>query len=298
MTLIRPEAVESLEPGLRRVLAGNPSPMTHWGTNTYIVGEGRVAIIDPGPNDPNHLQSILAALGPGEQVSHILVTHSHTDHSSLARPLAKATGAPVLAFGDSLAGRSAVMVRLAAGGQIGGGEGVDQRFVPDEVLSDGQVISASDWTMRVLWTPGHFGNHLSFAWNDAVFTGDHIMGWASTLVSPPDGDLTAFMASTELLAGRRDRVFYPGHGAPIDDPAGRTNWLLAHRRQREAAILQALARGPSEIAELTVRIYTDVRPGLRRAAERNVFAHLIDLVLKSRVAATPEIAFSARYSLI
>ena len=298
MTIKRPEPVELLEPGLRRVLAANPSPMTHWGTNTYIVGEGRVAIIDPGPRDRGHFQAILAALGPGERVSHILVTHSHLDHSSLARPLANETGAPVLAFGDSLAGRSAVMSKLAASGLAGGGEGVDTKFVPDEVLTDGQIIAGKDWTLRTLWTPGHFGNHLSFAWNDAVFTGDHIMAWASSLVSPPDGDLTDFMASTKMLIGRSDRVFYPGHGAPIFDPASRARWLLEHRRQREASILQALVEGASDIAAITARIYTDVRPALLHAAERNVFAHLIDLIHQSRVAATPDIAFSARYFLI
>ena len=298
MTIKRPEPVESLEPGLRRVLAANPSPMTHWGTNTYIVGEGRVAIIDPGPRDRGHFKTILAALSPGERVSHILVTHSHLDHSSLARPLADETGAPILAFGDSLAGRSAVMNKLAASGLAGGGEGADTKFAPDEVLTDGQIIAGKDWTLSTLWTPGHFGNHLSFAWNDAVFTGDHIMAWASTLVSPPDGDLTDFMASTKMLFGRRDRVYYPGHGAPIFDPAGRAAWLLDHRRERETSILLALAEGARDIAAITARTYTDVRPALLPAAERNVFAHLIDLIHQSRVVATPDIAFSAKYFVI
>ena len=297
MTPVRPELVEMPEPGLRRVLANNASPMTHWGTNTYIVGTSRVAVIDPGPNDPNHLRAILAALGPGERISHILVTHSHLDHSALARPLARETGAPVLAFGDSLAGRSAVMSALAARGLAGGGEGVDGEFEPDKFLSDGQVISGAGWALRALWTPGHLGNHLSFAWKDVVFTGDHIMGWASTFISPPDGDLKAFMASTAMLAGRTDRIFYPGHGAPVRDPARRVRWLLDHRRQREAAILHALGDGPCGVSALTARVYTDVNPGLLRAAERNVFAHLIVLVQNSRVAAAPEIAISAEYSL-
>ncbi|NKW71886.1 MBL fold metallo-hydrolase [Rhodobacteraceae bacterium R_SAG10] len=297
MQAVRPEPVECLEPGLRRVLADNPSPMTHWGTNTYIVGTGRVAVIDPGPNDAGHLRAILAALGRGERVSHILITHSHMDHSALARPLACETGAPVLAFGNSLAGRSAVMNALAARGQAGGGEGVDSAFEPDEVLTDGQLISGHDWALRALWTPGHLGNHLCFAWNGAVCSGDHIMGWASTFISPPDGDLTAFMASTTMLAGRTDRVFYPGHGAPVHDPTRRVRWLLDHRRRREAAIMQVLADEPSKIAALTARIYTDVKPSLLRAAARNVFAHLIDLVQHSRVVAVPKIACSAEYSL-
>ena len=287
-----------LEPGIRRVLAPNPSPMTHWGTNSYIVGEGRVAVIDPGPSDRAHLQAILDALQPGETVSHILVTHSHLDHSPLARPLAEATGAPVLAFGDSCAGRSEVMKRLAAAGLAGGGEGVDREFAPDEFPADGADIDGADWRLTAIWTPGHFGNHLSFACNDAVFTGDHIMGWASSLVSPPDGDLTAFMASTEKLAGRGDRIFYPGHGAPVGDPTARANWLLQHRRGRESAILTALTQGPMTVKALTAQIYTDVEPRLMPMAERNVFAHLIDLCGRSRVQPAPELTLTAVFSLL
>ncbi|MGB5557583.1 MAG: MBL fold metallo-hydrolase [Paracoccaceae bacterium] len=296
MTGQRPERVERLEPGLRRVLAPNPSPMTHWGTNTYILGEGRVAVIDPGPDSRPHFDAILAALAPGETVSHILVTHSHIDHSPLAAPLAKATGAPVLAFGNSRAGRSAVMEELAAQGGIGGGEGVDLAFTPDETIADAATIAGNGWTLTAHWTPGHLGNHLCFAWGDTVFTGDHIMGWASSLVSPPDGDLTAFMASTRRLAARRDRIFYPGHGAPIQQPQARADWLIRHREARETASLAELSGVARTIPEITARVYHDTAPALRPAAERNVFAHLIDLAGRNLVRSEPALAFTARFT--
>ncbi len=164
--------MQELEPGIRRILAPNPSPMTYWGTNTYVVGEGRVAVIDPGPADPVHLRAILNGLAPGETVSYILVTHAHLDHSPLARPLAEATGAPVLAFGDALAGRSQVMCALVEGGLRSGGEGVDAGFAPDICLADGEAVAGDGWRLTALWTPGHFANHLCFALEDALFTAD------------------------------------------------------------------------------------------------------------------------------
>ncbi len=290
-----PGAVTELEPGIRRILAPNPSPMTQRGTNTYLVGEGDVAVIDPGPALPAHARAILEALAPGERVAAILVTHSHLDHSPLARLLAQATGAPVLAFGDSRAGRSPVMRHLARDGLSAGGEGVDTAFDPDETLADGARIDIGALAIEALWTPGHFGNHLCFGLGDAVFTGDHVMGWASSLVSPPDGDLGDFMASTARLASRADRIFYPGHGAPVDAPADRLRWLLDHRRGREAEILAHLAAGPRGIKALTRAIYTDIPGALIQAAERNVFAHLIDLHAKGRVAAEPRLAVNAMF---
>ncbi|WP_116131996.1 MBL fold metallo-hydrolase [Tropicimonas sp. IMCC34043] len=271
------------EPGLRRVLAPNPSPMTERGTNTYLVGKGAVAVIDPGPDDASHLQKILGALGPEERISHILVTHAHKDHSPLARRLAARTGAPVLGFGPHDAGRSALMEHLAAEG-LGGGEGIDADFLPDHALADGAVIEGAGWRIEAVWTPGHLSNHLCFAWQGALFTGDHVMGWASSLVSPPDGDLTAFMASCDRLAARSDRVYYPGHGAPVQDPAERIGWLIAHRRAREAQILAELDAAPADAATLAHRIYRDTPAPLLPAAERNVLAHLIDLSSRGMVA--------------
>ncbi|MFV2002316.1 MAG: MBL fold metallo-hydrolase [Paracoccaceae bacterium] len=297
MTGARPAALQSPETGVRRVLADNGSPMTDWGTNTYLLGEGRVAVIDPGPDDPAHLRAIIAALARGERISHIFVTHAHRDHSALARPLALATGAPVLAFGDALAGRSAAINALAADGLAGGGEGIDRSFCPDETLSDGQTVTCPGWSLSCLHTPGHMANHMCFASGDAVFTGDHVMGWASTLISPPDGDLGAFMRSCRRLAERADRVYYPGHGAPVSEPAGRIRWLMQHRRRGAQQILSALGEGLHDIDAIAAHIYHDVPGALLPAASRNVFAHLIDLVEQSRVKAVPHAALQARYFL-
>ncbi|MBR9841862.1 MAG: MBL fold metallo-hydrolase [Rhodobacteraceae bacterium] len=274
---------EEIEPGLRRLLAPNPSPMTFRGTNTYLVGTRGIAVIDPGPQSEVHLDAILDALTPGQEITHILVTHAHVDHSPLARPLAEKTGAPVLAFGDAYAGRSIVMQDLAEHGLAGGGEGIDASFVPDQILADGEIIQGDDWSFEVIHTPGHFGNHVSFALGDACFCGDHVMGWASSLVSPPDGDLTDFMASCRRLAARDWRVFHSGHGAPIETPAERLAWLMAHRDMREAEILAALETGPACAYDLARRIYTETPTALMGAATRNVFAHLVDLIGKNCV---------------
>lgn len=277
---------QMLEPGLHRIVAPNPSPMTYRGTNTYLVGTRGLAVVDPGPASEAHLEAILAALSPDQHVSHILITHTHLDHSPLARPLAKATGAPVLAFGNAGAGRSEIMQKLAQAGETGGGEGIDTGFAPDEIIADGAVIRGDGWVLEAIHTPGHIGNHLSFAYGDACFTADHVMGWASSLVSPPDGDLTDFMASCARLEARDWRIFYPGHGAPITAPADRLAWLINHRQSREAAILAALTGGPATASDLAARIYTDTPAALLGAASRNVLAHLVDLTGKSQV--TPE----------
>lgn len=296
----RPPAgiMQRMEPGIRRIIAPNPSPMTYWGTNTFVLGEGDVAVIDPGPADPAHMQAIQDGLQPGEHITQILVTHAHLDHSPLARPLSQATGAPVLAYGDALAGRSDVMRDLVARGLSSGGEGVDASFDCDIALTDGETFTAGGLQIEAIWTPGHFANHLSFAVQDIVFTGDHIMGWASSLVSPPDGDLTAFMASCRKLAARRNRVFYPAHGDQIDDPADRLNWLIDHRLTREAEILATLSDlQEATIPALTRAIYTDTPKALIPAAERNVFAHLIDLATRDIVAARPRLEANAVFRM-
>ena len=274
----------AVEPGLRRILADNPSPMTYRGTNTYILGETELAVIDPGPDAPGHLDAILRAVETGQRVSHIVITHSHKDHSTLSRPLAEATGAPVLAFGDATAGRSAVMSDLAASGLGGGGEGLDAGFVPDGVLAEGEVIEGAGWALEVIHTPGHLGNHISLAMGDACLTGDHIMGWASSIVSPPDGDVGDFMASCDKLKTRDWRIFYPGHGGPVGTPAARIDWLMDHRRKREAAILGALSFAAATPQVLAARIYTETPRRMLGMATRNVFAHLVDLTQKNRVA--------------
>ncbi len=291
------KAVE-LAAGLHRILAPNPSPMTWRGTNTYLLGDTDLAVIDPGPDDPAHLQAILGACQPGQRISHIIVTHAHVDHSTLARPLSDATGAPVLAYGDAQAGRSAVMMRLAKAGLAGGGEGIDIGFQPDQCVRDGQMITGAGWSLKVIHTPGHLGNHIALGWGRACFTGDHVMGWASSLVSPPDGDLTDFMASCARLRRDQWHVFHPGHGAPVRDPAARLDWLVAHRLTREAAILSCLSDAPATARELAAQIYTDTPPALLRAAERNVLAHLIDLTGKSVVAPQGTLTATARFAPI
>lgn len=276
---------EPVAPGLRRIVAPNASPMTFRGTNTYLLGTRALAVIDPGPDDPAHLDAILSALGPGQRISHIFVTHAHLDHSPLSRALARETGAPIHAFGRFDAGRRPVMQALAESGLVGGGEGVDAAFVPDRRLADGDRIAGDGWQLEALHTPGHMANHLSFAWGRALFSGDHVMGWASSIVSPPDGDLSAFMESLHRLQTRRWAVFHPGHGAPVLAPSTRLRDLIAHRLKREAAILTALSEGPARAADLAARIYTDVAPALLPAAERNVLAHLLDLAGKKEVTA-------------
>jgi len=287
----------ALEDNLALVLAPNPSPMTNRGTNTYLLGSESVVVIDPGPDDPTHLGAILRAID-GRPVTHILVTHSHLDHSPLATPLSHAVDAQIVAFGDSQAGRSDVMQALGDGGLIGGGEGIDVGFDPDIHISDGDVVETPSGPVTALHTPGHLGNHLCFTWGDRVFTGDHVMGWASSLVSPPDGDLTDFMMSCDKLHGIAARVYYPGHGAPVTDPAGRIEWLIAHRRAREAQIIQALAAGGATATEITRMAYTDVPSSLLPAAARNVLAHLIDLHVRGKVSAEPALTADAKFNLI
>lgn len=283
--------MEELEPGIFRIIAPNPSPLTERGTNSYLVAVGDdLTLIDPGPDLPDHRSALLEAIG-ARALSRILVTHAHRDHSPLARPIAAATGAPVLAFGPAEAGRSEVMTRLAAQGVTGGGEGVDPDFAPDQLLSDGELIGP----FEAIHTPGHMGNHMCFALGDILFSGDHVMGWATSLVSPPDGDLTDFMASCHGLADRPARVYYPGHGAPIPDPLKRVAWLIDHRLGREAQIRDALRAGGGDIPSLTRAIYTDIAPGLLPAAERNVLAHLVDLVGRNLARATPYLGQSATF---
>jgi hydroxyacylglutathione hydrolase len=288
---------EALAPGLRVVTAPNAGPMTFTGTRSYIVGEGEVAVIDPGPDDPSHLAALRAALG-GERVAAVLVTHAHRDHSAGARAFAAATGAPLLGHGDIEGARSPAMRRLAAGGEIGGGEGIDAGFRPDRRIGEGAVVAGPGWTLTALLTPGHTADHLSFAWAEAgaLFSGDVLMGWATPVISPPDGELAAFRASLERLRRRGEGVYYPGHGAPVADPSAVIAHVLAHRAGREAEIVAALARGPATVAELVAAIYAGLDPRLGGAAGRNVLAHLLDLETRGRVSLDPGTA-PARYRL-
>jgi hydroxyacylglutathione hydrolase len=282
---------------VRRILAANPGPFTGPGTTTFIIGRGEVAVIDPGPDLPAHRDAILAALGPGERVTHILVTHAHADHSGLAPRLRAATGAAVLAFGDALSGRSAVMVRLAAAGLSGGGEGLDAAFRPDRAIGEGCVVEGPGWRLTAHHLPGHAAGHLGFALGDVLFVGDAAMGWSTSLVSPPDGDMAAYMATLARLAGGGWRRLLPAHGAAIDDPAGRLAELTAHRLAREAAILSALGPRPKRLAEIAAQAYAGTPEALMPAARRNAFAHLVALWEAGRVEAQPDIGIDAAFRL-
>jgi len=271
----RPGVPLAVAPEVRLVLASNPSVMTERGTNTWLLGRGAVTVLDPGPGEAGHLRAVLAALDPGERVERILVSHTHLDHSPAARPLAQATGAPVLAYGPAGAGRSARMAAL--GDSLGGGEGVDLAFAPDLRLGDGAQMEVNGVPLVALHTPGHLGNHLCFQWGARLFTGDTVMGWAPSLVSPPDGDLTDFMASLDRLEGMGPVTLFPGHGAPVSDGVARIRALRAHRRAREAQVLAALGPLPRPLEAMVAQVYADTPPALHPAAARNLLAHLIDL---------------------
>jgi glyoxylase-like metal-dependent hydrolase (beta-lactamase superfamily II) len=260
-----------LAPGLRRVTCNNPGPMTHLGTNTYIVGDGQVAVIDPGPDDRDHLAALLAALR-GERVSHIVVTHTHRDHSPLARALAALSGAPIVGCAPHHTPPHA------------GGEGADHDHAPDRVLADGESLAGQGWTLRALHTPGHTANHLCFAWPEArlLFSGDTVMAWSTTVVSPPDGDMAALFASLRRLGAREEPRFFPGHGPPVADPKAWCAALLAHRQAREDAVLSALGAVPQTAVALVARVYPDVPEKLRGAAARSLLAHLVKLQAERR----------------
>ena len=264
------------EPAKVRVIrADNPSPLTGPGTNSFLIGTEEVAVIDPGPDDPAHVAAILEAAEG--RISHILVTHPHLDHSAAVPRLAAATGAPVMAFSTAEAGRSPPMQRLAEAGAVGGGEGADAAFRPDVTLADGDVLRGAGWEITAVHTPGHMGSHLSFRLGDAVLCGDLVMGWATTLISPPDGDLVDYLRSLERLALLAPRVLYPAHGDPVTDPLPRLAELAAHRRARTAQILAALDAAPGTAEALAARIYTEIPAALLPAATRNVLAHLVAL---------------------
>ncbi|MCA0043721.1 MBL fold metallo-hydrolase [Celeribacter litoreus] len=294
----RPDTLTTLAPDLHRILAQNPSPMTYWGTNTFLLGDGSERVlIDPGPDLPSHLDAIMAALHSGTRISHILVTHAHLDHTAGTDALKSRTGAEVYAFGDAHAGRSAIMQTLHESGTLGGGEGVDPSFAPDILLADMETLETPAGPITALHTPGHMGNHLSFQWGDTIFVGDLVMAWSSSLISPPDGDAAAFRESCEKLIARAPARLLPAHGDAIDTPEERIRFLLTHRANREAQILAALSQTPQTLEALTRRVYHDLPESHLPAAARNTLAHLIDLVTRNEVNATPEISDSAYFSI-
>ena len=279
-------AVEEMGNGIGRILAPNPSPMTFRGTNTYLIGRQEVAVVDPGPDDPAHLAAIMGAVAG--RVTHILITHSHVDHSAAIPALKRATGAPVLAFGDSDAGMSEQMRRFRSKGWMEERFGVDEGFVPDWRLADGDVLETGEWRIRAHHTPGHMGNHLSFAKDGDLLTGDFVMGWSSSMISPPDGDLRDFLASCRRMAGLGFTRLLPGHGDPVTDPAARFAELIAHREMRTDQILAVLSAAPATVEDLMEEIYPDIPDHLIRAAGNTLFAHIFALLADGLLAAEGE----------
>ncbi|WIW88421.1 MBL fold metallo-hydrolase [Sphingobium sp. V4] len=258
-----------LSPLVARVLAPNPSPFTYTGTQTYVVGSEALAIVDPGPDDADHLAALNAAIADRPVVA-ILCTHTHRDHSPAARPLSEASGAPVIGCAPLTLEDDGPRADAA----------FDADYRPDRVLADGEQVQGPGWTLAAVATPGHTSNHLCFALREekALLTGDHVMGWSTSVISPPDGDMTAYMRSMQLLLDRDDAVYYPAHGDPIDNPQRLVRGMMGHRKQREGQIVRFLERnGDSAIPDMVAEMYKGVDPRLHPAAGRSVLAHLIDL---------------------
>lgn len=260
--------VEQVRPLVRRVLAGNPSAFTHSGTQTYLVGKGEVAVIDPGPDLPEHVEAILAATA-GERIVAILCTHTHRDHSPASRALAAATGAPIIGCAPLALDDNGPRADAA----------FDFDYAPDRVLADGERVEGPGWALEAVATPGHTSNHLCFALvgESVLFTGDHVMGWSTTIVSPPDGDMAAYMESLALLLRRDDKVYLPAHGPAIEKPHRHVRALVTHRKMREKQVLTQLGQSGRRISDMVEAMYRDIDPRLHPAAGRSVLAHLLDL---------------------
>jgi glyoxylase-like metal-dependent hydrolase (beta-lactamase superfamily II) len=283
---------DQVSPLIRRVIARNPGPFTFTGTGTYIVGHGQVAVIDPGPEDPAHLAALLEATS-GEQVTHILVTHHHLDHSPLAVELKARTGAPIY-------GCAVSETRPAEPGAVQMEAGHDHAFVPDLGVCEGGIASGAGWTFEAIPTPGHTSNHICYALKEenALFTGDHIMGWSTTVITPPDGDMTDYMQSLERVRARHFATLWPTHGPPVRDVDSFLAGYIAHRRERETQILTALAGGPAAIGELVPKLYADVDPRLHPAAAQSMLAHMIDLARRGLVSVEGTPNLQSTYQLV
>jgi glyoxylase-like metal-dependent hydrolase (beta-lactamase superfamily II) len=257
-----------LEPLVARVLAPNPSPYTYSGTQTHLIGTSDVAVIDPGPDDPAHIDALIHAID-GRPVSAIVITHTHRDHSPGSRPLAERTGAPIVGCAPLALDDLGLRAEAA----------FDADYAPDRIMAEGESVRGDGWTLTAIATPGHTSNHLAFALPEtkALFPGDHVMGWSTTVVSPPDGDMAAYMASLDKLMARDDRVYYPAHGEQIDRPRRFVRGLIGHRKQREGQIMRLLDKGVGALPVMVERMYVGIDPRLSVAAERSVLAHLIDL---------------------
>lgn len=291
---LAPGIAEEVMPGIRRVLANNPSPFTFKGTVSYILGRGRVAIIDPGPDDPAHIDALLAAVR-NETVTHIFVTHTHRDHSPATAAIKAATGATVMAEGPH---------RLARPLHVGEARpldaSADMDFRPDVALADGAVVSGPGWTVEAVTTPGHTANHMAYAVKEAaaLFCGDHVMAWSTPIVAPPDGAMSDYMDSLRKLARRAETIYLPGHGGLVRDAPTFVQHYLRHRQAREASILHRLAKGAADIPTIVRAIYIGLDPRLVNAAGLSVLAHLEDLVARGQVATDGAPSIDGVYRLV
>lgn len=282
--------IEEVAPMVRRLTARNPSAFTFHGTGTYIIGRGKVAVIDPGPDLNEHVDALIAGL-EGEEITHLLVTHTHQDHSPACRPVQSHCGAPTYGYGPHGSGKWERGVQVEEGG--------DMEFQPDETVRHGDVIEGDGWSMECVFTPGHTSNHICFRLREqqALFSGDHVMGWSTSIISPPDGDMADYMNSLELLLERDDQVYWPTHGACIENPKPFVRGFIGHRRLRERQVLDCLADGVDTIAAMVPQMYKGTARHLYPAASRSVFAAIIYLVQQGKVVCDGELAVGARYAL-
>jgi glyoxylase-like metal-dependent hydrolase (beta-lactamase superfamily II) len=290
---LAPGKPEQVMPGVRRLLCNNPSPFTFKGTVSYIIGKGKVAIVDPGPDDPAHIAALLDAVR-GETVTHIFVTHTHRDHSPAVPAVKAATGALVLAEGPH---RPSRLLNVGEPPRMEGSNDTD--FKPDRALKDGEVVSGDGWTVEAVTTPGHTANHMAFAFREAniVFSGDHVMAWSTPVVSPPDGSMGDYMASLQKLAKRTEPVYFPGHGGAVNNAPRFVAAYILHRKAREASILNRLGQGETDIPNIVGSIYANLDPRLVKAAGMSVLAHLEDLVARGEAATNGPPSIQGRYRL-
>jgi glyoxylase-like metal-dependent hydrolase (beta-lactamase superfamily II) len=290
---LKPGMVDEIRPGVRRILCNNPSPFTFTGTVSYIVGRGNVAIIDPGPDDEAHAAALLDAVR-GETVTHILVTHTHRDHSPNTARIKAATGATVCAEGPHRASRPRYESE-----KISSESGADRDFKPDIAVREGDTIEGAGWALQAVATPGHTANHLAFAWQNRKisFVGDHVMGWSTSIVAPPDGSMIDYMTSLERLTQREEDLYFSGHGPEIPEGRRYVSFLIRHRQAREASILHRLAKGEADIPTMVRAIYIGIDPRLTGAAGYSVLAHLEDLVARGIVSTDGDPVIGGSYRL-
>ena len=290
---LAPDIVDQVAPGVRRVLANNPSPFTFKGTLSYIVGQGHVAIIDPGPLDEAHIAALLDAVR-GETITHIFVTHTHRDHSPAVPAIKAATGALVLAEGPHRAARP---LNVGEAPRLDASNDTD--FRPDRALADGEVVTGKGFTIEAVTTPGHTANHMAFAFKEAnlLFSGDHVMAWSTPVVAPPDGAMSDYMASLQKLARRSEAIYLPGHGGVVREAPSFVQHYIRHRQGREASILHRLAKGEADIPTIVRAIYIGLDPRLLKAAGLSVLAHLEDLVTRGVVKTDGQPSIEGRYYL-